>query len=400
MNEPMEPFSLGERFLQRVQGFLDRLRDEGVRIGLGSGIDLGRAIDLIPSLDRRAFRDACRTTLAKSPGELAIVDRVFDEYWSAGGRPAIPPASEEGKIPPSPRRRRGTRHPSGHRRPRPLEVPTPAVEGTYSAKAPDPGYPLVPVSDSELRRDRIGARRFRRRIATLPGRSWRRAPTGPIDLRRTAGRGARTGGEWIELLRRDRAPRRADLIVLWDVSGSMRDHTNSLFALVHALHRGIRRTRVFAFGHAIEELTDLFEGQSYPRALSELAQRLEGTGGGTQIARCLEEFDRLSGHMLRPSTTVLIVSDGWDLGDPGPLGEVLQRIRHSAGRVVWLNPYAAEKGFAPATAALQAALPFVDLMTSPADFPYPHGGREVRSYRPRRPTPPSPGTEGSFVIRE
>jgi hypothetical protein len=180
----------------------------------------------------------------------------------------------------------------------------------------------------------------------------------------------------------------------------MRDHTNSFFALVHTLHRVIRRTRVFAFGQALEEVTDLFEGQSYPRALADLAGRLEGAGGGTQIARCLEEFHRRLGPMLRTSTTVLIVSDGWDLGEPGPLGEVLQRIRRSAGRLVWLNPYAAEKGFVPATAALQAALPFVDFMTSPVDFPYPHGGREVRSYRSRGPTAISPRAESSFVHRE
>lgn len=103
--------------------------------------------------------------------------------------------------------------------------------------------------------------------------------------------------------------------------------------------------------------------------------------------------------MLRPSTTVLIISDGWDLGEPGPLGEVLRRIRRNVGRVVWLNPYAAERGFVPATGALQAALPFVDLMTSPGDFPHPHGGREVRSYRPRGPTPLTPRAEGSFIHR-
>lgn len=400
MKGSSEPLSLGDRFLTRIQGFLDRLREEGLRIGLGAGIDLGHATDLLTSLDRSAFRDACRATLAKSPEDLAIVDRVFDEYWASGGRPAVPPASEEGKVPAPPRQRRGSHPPAGRRRPKPIELPTPSFEGRYSPRAPDSGHALGLVSEPELRRDRIGARRFRRRIATLPGRSWRRAPTGPIDLRRTAGRSARTGGEWIELLRRDRAPRRADLIVLWDVSGSMRDHTSSLFALVHTLHRVIRRTRVFAFGHALEEVTELFEGQSYPRALAELAGRLEATGGGTQIARCLEDFYRRSGLLLRSSTTVLVVSDGWDLGEPGPLGEVLQRIRRSAGRVVWLNPYAAEKGFAPATAALKAALPFVDLMTSPVDFPYPHGGREVRSYRSRGPMASSLGAEGSFAHRD
>jgi hypothetical protein len=214
-----------------------------------------------------------------------------------------------------------------------------------------------------------------------------------VDFRRTAGRSARTGGEWIELFRRDRAARRADLVVLWDVSGSMREHTSALFALVHSLHRVIRRTRVFAFGHAIEEVTGLFEGQPYARALPELSGRLAGTGGGTQIARCLTEFYRHWGALLRPTTTVLIVSDGWDLGDVSRLRRELERIRGSVARLAWVNPYAAEKGFTPSTAALRTALPFLDLFASPVDFPQPHGKLGAIARRPVAPGPmPNPST--------
>jgi len=187
----------------------------------------------------------------------------------------------------------------------------------------------------------------------------------------------RTGGEWVELSHRDRTARRADLVVLWDVSGSMREHTGPLFALVHTLHRVIRRTRVFAFGHEIEEVSGLFQGQSYARALPELTGRLAGTGGGTQIAHCLGEFRRHWGAVLRSSTTVVIVSDGWDLGETEVLGSELERLRHQTAQVVWVNPYAAEKGFVPATAALKVALPFLDLLASPADFPRPHAPRHL-----------------------
>ncbi len=377
----------GLRFLSRIQGFLDRLREEGVVVGIGAGLDLGRAVDLISPLDRSAFREACRATLGKSPADLRTIDRVFEEYWSTLGPPPVPPASEEGKVP-RPRDRRGHPRPLPPRQRRTgPEAVTETLEGRYSARAPDPAHPAQLVSPSELRRYRIGARRFRRQVATLPGRTWRRAPSGPVDFRRTAGRSARTGGEWIELFRRDRATRRADLIVLWDVSGSMREHTSALFALVHSLHRVIRRTRIFAFGHAIEEVTGLFEGQSYVRALPQLSGRLAGTGGGTQIAYCLTEFYRHWGALLRPTTTVLIVSDGWDLGDVNRLRHELERIRGSVARLAWVNPYAAEKGFTPSTAALRTALPFLNLFASPVDFPRPHGTRGATDQRPATPGP-------------
>jgi len=375
-------FPAGQRILERVQGFLDRLREERVRIGLAAGVDLGRALAAVPALDREAFREACRVTLAKSPADLDTIDRVFEEYWSAWGPLPVPPPSEEGKVP------RGTerRGPGGaippRARPPREELLRETIEGRYSPRAPAMGHPLFPVPAVVLRRYRAGARRFRRSVATLPGRHWRRSPSGPIDLRRTARRGLRTGGEWVELSRRERAPRRADLVVLWDVSGSMREHTSQMFALVHALHRVIRRSRVFAFGHDIEEVSALFQGQPYLRALPELAARLSGAGGGTQIAYCVGEFRRHWGAILRPTTTVVIASDGWDLGDPAGLARELERLRREARRVVWVNPYAADQGFVPATAALKTALPFLDLLTSPRDFPRAHGSR-----RPSAPLP-------------
>ena len=376
MNEPLR-FPAGQRVLERIQGFLDRLREAGVSIGLAAGVDLGRALAAVPPLDREAFREACRVTLAKSPTDLETIDRVFDAYWSALGSPPVPPPSGESPLPRGSEQRSPGRTVPPRARPPRDELVRDTSEGRYSPRAPAVGHPLEPLPAVELRRLRAGARRFRRSVATLPGRHWKRSATGPIDLRRTARRGLRTGGEWVELTRRERAPRRADLVVLWDVSGSMREHTSRLFALVHALHRVIRRSRVFAFGHNIEEVSALFQGQPYLRALPEVDARLAGAGGGTQIAYCVGEFRRYWGAILRPTTTVVIVSDGWDLGDPTGLARELERLQREARRVVWVNPYAADRGFVPATAALKAALPFLDLLTSPGNFPRAEGVRRA-----------------------
>jgi uncharacterized protein len=371
MSDAPTPFPAGQRVLGRVQGFLDRLREEGVRAGTSAGVDLGHAMEVLPALDRDSFHDACRVTLAKSPVDLVRLDRVFEEYWTSLGPVPVPPPSEQGKRS-SPRERRGSAGvPPPRTRPPLEEEVRQTIEGRYSPTAPAMGHPLASVPADRLRRYRAGARRFRRATATLPGRRWERAPRGSIDLRRTARRGLRTGGEWVDLATRDRALRRADLVVLWDVSGSMREHTSELFALVHILQRTVRRTRIFAFGHAIDEVTPLFRGESYSRVLPELSGRLYGAGGGTQIAHCLSEFRRHWGAIVRPTTTILLVSDGWDLGETPDLAWELEHLRREARRIVWVNPYAADPGFRPETAALKAALPYLDLLTSPAGFPRP-----------------------------
>lgn len=368
--QPATP-ALERRFTARLQGFLDRLRDEGLRTGVGAGVDLSRALDALPPLDRSAFREACRTTLAKSPGELAVIDRVFDEYFGLLGAP-VPPASEEGKLPFG--RDRGGRAPSRPRAPEPeRDDAEEELHGRFSPAAPAPEVRAPAISPDRLRGYRSGARRFRRAVATLPGRRWKAHPSGTVDLRRTARAGLRSGGEWMELARRARAARRADLVILWDVSGSMREHTAELFGLVYALQRVVRRTRVFAFGHELVEAGAALSGKPAVRAWPELAHRIRPTGGGTRIAHCLAEFRRRYGSELRRTSTVLVLSDGWDLGDAGALADELRRLRGQVHRLVWVNPYAAHAGFQPATAALKAALPYIDAITSPEDFPNPHG---------------------------
>lgn len=385
MSSETPPPALSQRLASRIQGFLARLREEGLRTGVAAGVDLSRALPTLPLFDRDAFREACRATLAKSPGDLAVIDRVFEEYFGAL-LPPVPPPSEEGKVP-SYRERRGGTEAGARRRPRSREAEVEQLEGRYSPDAPSPVLPRMALPPETLRQYRAGARQFRRSVATLPGRRWQPRPAGAVDLRRTARGGLRSAGEWVELARRGRAPRRADLVVLWDVSGSMLEHTPTLFGLIYALHRVVRRTRVFAFGHEIVEITPMFAGRSYERALPLLADRLRPTGGGTRIAHCFREFRRRHGSEVRRTSTVLVMSDGWDLGEPQELADELRRFHGQAHSLNWVNPYAAKAGFRPATAALQRALPYIDLLTSPDDFPASHAANGRAPNRPARATP-------------
>ena len=368
------------RLLPRLQGFLDRLRWEGVAVGVASGVDLGEALGVLPLLDRTAVRRACEVVLAKSPEDVVRIDRAFDAYFTAAGSVLAPspPASDQGKRPTGRGRRGASRPPARASPPDPPEVLATPLEGAYSPQAPADAPSVEPVAPALARRLRAGARRFRRSVATLPGRRWDPRGDGPVDLRRTARTLVRHAGEWGYLARREKSLRRAELVVLWDVSGSMREHASVVCALVHALARSVRRCRVYAFAHEIVEVTSLLRGP-YRDAVAGLSGRTAPAGGGTRIAYCLAEFRRRFGESLRPTTAVVLVSDGWDLDTSIALAREVERLRARTRAVVWADPYASDPRFEPETTALKGALPYLDLFTSPAEFPRPHRRSTGRS---------------------
>ncbi|TLZ43428.1 MAG: VWA domain-containing protein, partial [Methanobacteriota archaeon] len=176
------------------------------------------------------------------------------------------------------------------------------------------------------------------------------------------------GGEWVEFRFRKRKKRRADFVVLWDVSGSMREHEANVFALVYAFHRLVRKTRSFAFGTRLEEVTESLRGRSYAHAARAVSARLRPMGGGTRIGPCLEDFLHRYGGLIHEETTLVIVSDGWDLGETARLSSALRHLRRLSHLVVWVNPYADDPRFEPATAGMREALPHLDLLLGPGDF--------------------------------
>ncbi len=337
-------------------------------MGTGAALDCARALRENSILDRGSFRSACLITMAKSPEDVTRLGDAFDLYWSTYIDPA------EGKTPLAVSAPRSL----------PQEEIASATEttpmrigvdgggvvrvGRYSPDAPSTGHEVTPLGRGRLLAIRSGVRRLRRQMATRPGRREGPARHGAIDFSATARHSLRQGGEWIELRFRRRRKRLAELVVLWDVSGSMRDHETTLFALVHALQRGIRRTRVFAFGTRIEEVTNLLRGRSYAHAAQAISSSLQPMGGGTRIGICLVDFLRRHAQLVNGRTTVVVLSDGWDLGDTAHLSEALRRIHRLSHLLVWVNPHADDPRFEPATAGMQAALPHVDLLLGPADF--------------------------------
>ncbi len=361
----------GPDAIRRLAGFCRALRRAGIPVTLGEEIDASNAFLALRDPTPRDFYTTCRLTLLKDPELSAAFDAVFRDYWS---RDSTLQAILEDELTPG---RPGLTHV-----PRDSEVVTgggdleeaKVASGSdvsrairfvlYSADAPSRPRVLLGIERARLQTMERRARHLRRRIATLPGRRYRRSAHGEVDFRMAARRSLRYAGEWVDLPLHTRGLRRTRLLVAWDVSGSMEESHEEHFALVYALQRMSRNTRVFAFGTELHEVTSLIRAQPYPAAVARMESLFTSWGGGTRIGESLAALDAEVGSWVDRHTVVVILSDGWDIGSLAVLRQAMSRLARRSRFIVWLNPYAAQPDFRPEVAGMQTALPYVDLLLS------------------------------------
>ncbi len=193
-------------------------------------------------------------------------------------------------------------------------------------------------------------------------RSRRWAPgDGPrLDLRR-AFRRSLTTGELLELPRRARRVVRRPLVVFCDVSGSMERYARMLLHFAHALTRSRQRVEAFTFSTRLTRITRELGARRIDDALAAAARRVPDWSGGTRIGEALRAFHvHWARYVLRRGAVVLVISDGWDRGDPAMLRHEVARLQRSCHRLIWLSPLLGTADYRPLTRGLVAALPFVD----------------------------------------
>ena len=202
---------------------------------------------------------------------------------------------------------------------------------------------------------------------SLPGelrttRRMRPARRGPIDGRRTVRAWLAAGGEPARLKRHRQTERPRRVVLLVDVSGSMASYSDALLRFAHAAaRRGQAPSEVFTFGTRLSRVTRELRHPDPDIAMAAVAGATPDAGGGTRLGELLKEFlDRWGQRGMARSAVVVVLSDGWERGDPTLLGEQAARLHRLAHRVVWANPRKAGAGFAPVAGGMAAALPWVD----------------------------------------
>jgi uncharacterized protein with von Willebrand factor type A (vWA) domain len=200
-------------------------------------------------------------------------------------------------------------------------------------------------------------RRSSRRRRPASARSAR----GALDLRRTVRRALRAGGEPFRLDRLVRGERPRRVVLLVDVSGSMEPYARPFLRLAHAAVVARGGTETFTFGTRLTRVTRELRWHDPDGALDRASAVVADIAGGTRLGTSLRTFnDRFGVSGAARGAIVVILSDGWDRGDPDELAREMGRLGRVAHRVVWVNPLKATPGYAPLARGMAAALPYVD----------------------------------------
>jgi len=203
------------------------------------------------------------------------------------------------------------------------------------------------------------------RLVGSPRASMRMAPTrrrtARPDIRRTVRAAIRAGGEPAERLFSTPAPRLRRLVLLLDVSGSMEPYARALLRFVHAAVAGRQKVEAFALGTRLTRLTRELTTRDPDVALQAAGRRVADWSGGTRLGAGLRTFnDEWGVRGMARNSIVVVLSDGWDRGDPDELGEQMQRLHRVTHKLIWVNPLKVTPGYAPLARGMAAALPHVD----------------------------------------
>ncbi|MBM4407995.1 MAG: VWA domain-containing protein [Chloroflexi bacterium] len=372
----------GRQLLATAVAFGRELRAAGLQIDLGAAIDFARALTLVHIGDRDEVKAAGATVFIRRRDDLEVYGPVFDRFWSSRRSPLI--ASElTSLIPATPDMQLGMdgsqaeddERRASKPRPSPL-APTPA-DGEAEEKPID-GVVVAPdaysrgevirhkdferMTSAELReaerlvdllRPNLELRRTRRSELHHHGRTL--APRAMFRANLAA------GGDLVEWIWKRRVKRPRPLVVVCDISGSMERQSRLLLRFVQALSGSAVHAEAFVFGTHLTRVTRLLRDRDRDRALAKVSATVNDWAGGTRIGESLRQFNqRWARRVLRSGAVVVVVSDGWDRGDPRLVAQEMERLQRSCHRLIWLNPLAGAPGYQPLAGGMQAAYPFID----------------------------------------
>ncbi len=350
--------------LGRVVGFSRALHTAGVEVNAGNLIDLCDSFRYISMHNQRDFYAAARATLVSRYDDLETFDEVFRSFWArpilpddmtltdteAGGDPDLDVQADVNEVVDTADLQEEA------------EGEGESEEVGYSPDEALMGKDLAAMSDREIEQARkviheivniIANRRSRRRVPEKRGAE--------LDFRRTWRRNAIYGSDGVELMMKRRRIKKTRLMLLCDVSGSMDCYSRFLIRFIYALKREIRDVEVGVFSTRMTAISRLLKTKGIEESLVEVADTVHDWAGGTDIGGCLREFnDQFARDMLHSRTVMIIVSDGWDRGDPDLMRQEMARLRKRVHKLMWLNPLLGTPGYQPLCLGMKTALPYLD----------------------------------------
>jgi uncharacterized protein with von Willebrand factor type A (vWA) domain len=348
-----------ERF---VVTFANLLRGSGVDVPVGSVITFAQALGEVGLDDRDHVYWAGRATLVRRPEDRNIFDRVFAEFFEDRQGYAVSSAPAPRSVTIELDSAGDGSDPDGDPT-EPSNEPTLTVR--YSATELLRHLDFDSYDESDWAQARRLMSELRAHAETRRSRRLRPSSRrhGSLDLPATVRAALASDGEAIQRSWRRPAERPRRLVYIVDISGSMQPYARAFLRFAHATvsARATGETEIFVLGTRLTRITRALSWRDPDAALADAGRLVADWYGGTRLGAGLKYFnDRWGNRGMARGAVVVIMSDGWDRGDPAELAQEMARLRRVARRIVWVNPLRASPGYEPVARGMAAALPFVD----------------------------------------
>jgi len=351
--------------VSRLAGFPTFLRANGFAVGGGDAVQVLRTAERVGVLDPQVLRISLQALLCGRADEWRRFPELFDAWF-------LPPNRWQ-----RPQRRDAERGLSGEASggahdgsgERDDDSARPRRTASRDARLSSTDFRALTEREHALEIEAL-MRRFARQLKPIRLRRQRHARAGrQLDLPTTIRRSVASGGTPFRLAWRDRRRVRPRLVLLIDVSRSMALYSFFYLRLARALSAEWADVASFIFHTGITAVSQALHDPDPRRAQERLHLMAQGFGGGTRIGECLARFNREHApRLVHARTAIVVMSDGYDTGDPQLLSQALAQLKRRARRIVWLNPLANQASYAPLSQGMQAALPHLDLLAPGGDL--------------------------------
>ena len=334
--------------VQQVNGFAPWLRRRGFRAGIPETLTAVRAMRHLDVTRMEAVAHAFRAVYARSAAEWEVFPSLFERYFCGRG------ARLEEKRPWLPEDELGTARNGIQDHGNTVETMGAQLPGHH----PSDGERFALRADHDLVQDVVNVTRLATRTMAAPrGRRWQARGRGRMDVRRTVRGALRHTGEPFVLAQRSHRPDKPRIVLLLDISGSMKPYASFFTTLAWSFTRTSARVQIFLFSTRLLRVTSIMAR----KALAGIPYTdLPGLRGGTRIGGAIDHLLHRYPGLLHRHACIIIASDGFDAGHPAQLQTAMRDLSAGVGRVVWLNPLLSEPGYEPTSVGLSTAVPYVD----------------------------------------
>ncbi|MEA2181087.1 MAG: uncharacterized protein QOD83_3220 [Solirubrobacteraceae bacterium] len=370
-----------------ASAFSQRLHDAGVQVTPTQSEQYARALKLTKPESRRRLYSVSKAIFVTGFQQVPAFNRVFFEVFGSKAKTpddldveleAAPPAEEVDSQ--TPEGVENEPQESGEGGQDAMNMSAGDGEDEEDEDAKEVLVPIAQASEEEALSEKNFSSLNAQELALLyrlmvrlqlatPERRTRRKRRGNhgehMDMRRTLRLSMRTAGDPIKLARKRRRVHPRRLVMLCDISGSMEPYARAYLQFLHAARATGPYAEAFVFATRLTRLTKQLSGRNPQRAIARAAAAAPDWSSGTRIGDALKTFnDRYGRRGMARGSVIVILSDGWERGDPELVGREMQRLARLAYRIVWVNPRVSAKGFAPRAGGLVAALPHCNALVS------------------------------------